>query len=196
MKLVRSLWFVSALAGLICVLLVGSIACLAPRGAWPSLMARGLGHLTFSMIALVLLTSPLARLHPTSRLALLVAWRKPIGIATLLPAVLHFAAVIWSTPDLRRFEIHPATDLPGFLAFCCLVALGVTTPQRVRRSMGSAKWKRLHRRLLTVAFAATIPAAINAEYWPLGVVAAALAILTLRYRWLYYRALGQDRGSV
>lgn len=186
----RSPGVTSASTLLVSALIIGVIMVVADRPRWPTLMARGLGHLTFVLLAVVLLSSPLARLHPRSRVAKLVLWRKPLGIALLVPAVLHFAFVIWSTPDLRRFEIHPTTDLPGALALLCLLTLGATTPDRVKRRLGHARWKRLQRSLIVLAFAFTAPAALAAEFWPLGVTSFALIVTALVYRWRYYKALG------
>ncbi len=188
-RLSRSAWTFTLAALLICGGLVGMIAALSPPPRWPSLMARGLGHLTFWSLAAVLLSSPLARLRPRSRIARLVRWRRQLGLALLVPAVLHFGFVVWSTPDLLRLELHPTTDLPGFLSLACLITLGVTSPARVQRALGAKRWKRLHRRLIVVAFIATVPAALAAEFAPLGLAAAPLAILVLSYRWRYYRGL-------
>jgi len=118
-----------------------------------------------------------------------VRWRRQLGLALLVPALLHFGFVLWSTPGLRRLEIHPTTDLPGFLSLSCLLVLGVTSPARVQRALGAKRWKRLHRRLIVVAFIATVPAALAAEFVPLGLAAAPLVALVLSYRWRYYRSL-------
>lgn len=172
-----------------CGVWIAAVAAVADPHRWPPLMARGLGHLTFLSIAAVLLSSPWARLHPGSVLAKLVRFRRPLGIATLVPAVLHFGFVLWSTPALRRLELDPGTDIPGLVGLSSLLVLGATSNQAAQRALG-ARWKTLHRALLVIAFGATTPAAIAAEWTPIGVLVLPVAIAVLVYRVRYYRAMG------
>jgi len=177
---------------LLCGVWLVAVAVAWDPARWPALMARGLGHLTFLSLAAVLLSSPLARLHP-ERFAGLVRYRRALGIAALVPAVLHFAFVLWSTPALRRLELEPATDIPGLVGLGSLLVLGATSNARAQRALGP-RWKTLHRTLLVVAFGATTPAAIAAEWTPIGLLVLPVALTVLLYRVRYYRALGASRS--
>ncbi|MBJ95310.1 MAG: hypothetical protein CMP23_12680 [Rickettsiales bacterium] len=170
------------------LLVVGLIALLAAEKSWASLMARGLGHLSFLLLGLILLSSPLARFYSTPTLTRLVLWRRPLGIATLVPATVHFALVIWSTPELLEGVIHPLTDLPGMVAFLLLLWMGFTSRRGAQQRLGPGRWKRLHRRAILAAFALTAPAAVGAEFLPLGVIAVLFSVLVLSYRLRYYKA--------
>ena len=177
------------------VLVLGVIALSAPARSWASLMARGSGHLSFALLGVVLLTSPLARFHRVPWTKALVRWRRSLGIAMLFPALLHFALVLWSTPDLLAGVIQPHTDLPGAIALTLLVIMGVTSRTKTQRSMGPQRWKRLHRRLILAAFALTAPAAVNSEYLPMGVLATLICIVVLSYRWHYFKARGVSSNT-
>lgn len=156
--------------------------------------------------------TPLRRLHPS--LSLLVRFRRMIGLYAFFYSTLHLltyvllfsgydvpAAVaglktghlaepwrqlvaVWPTmlDDLEKRRFIQV----GLLAWALLLALAMTSPQRVLRAMGGKNWGRLHKLIYVAAIAAVI------HYWWLvktGVrtpwkVSAILAVLLLmRLAW-------------
>ncbi len=160
------------------------VLLLADPWRWSSLLARGYGHFTYAYLGIILLSTAWAWFHRGSRLAKVVAWRKQLGLATVLCALGHFGFLFWEEPRLLRAEIHWGKDGPGLLALAMLLVLAATSPDAVRRRLGQKRWKRLHM-LTFVAFAITTPAALAAigprTFWlPLSI-----ATLVVGYRGAY-----------
>jgi sulfoxide reductase heme-binding subunit YedZ len=129
--------------------------------------------------------TPVRRLHPS--LAWLIRLRRLVGLwaffyatAHLLTYVLLFSgydvpaaiagvqaghlaepfhqfALVWPAmlDDLEKRRFIQV----GLLAWTILLALAVTSPQRVLRAMGGKNWQRLHRLIYVAGFAAIV------HYW-------------------------------
>ena len=129
--------------------------------------------------------TPVRRLHPA--LAPLVRFRRMIGLYAFFYATLHLLTyvflfsgydvpsavaglrtghlaapwdqlkLIWPTmlDDVRKRRFIQV----GLLAWVILLALAVTSPQRVLRAMGGKNWGRLHKLIYLAAFAAVV------HYW-------------------------------
>jgi sulfoxide reductase heme-binding subunit YedZ len=129
--------------------------------------------------------TPVRRLHPS--LAWLVRLRRLVGLwaffyatAHLLTYVLLFSGydvptavaglqaghlaepwkqlkLVWPSmlDDLEKRRFIQV----GLFAWTILLALAITSPQRVLRAMGGKNWQRLHRLIYVAAFAATV------HYW-------------------------------
>lgn len=161
-----------------------AVLVIAAPGKWPSLLARGYGHMTYAGLGVVLLSTAWAWFHRGTALARVVAWRKQLGLATVLCALGHFGLLFWGEPRLRKAEFEWSNDGPGLLALSMLLVLAATTPDAVRKRMGQKRWKRVHA-LTFVAFAITTPAALAAigrgTFWlPLSI-----ALLVVGYRGAY-----------
>lgn len=99
-----------------------------------------------------------ATLHLMTYVFLFSGYDVPTAVAGLraghLMEPLHQLRLIWPTMlddvEKRRFI------QVGFLAWLILLALAVTSPQRVLRWMGGKNWARLHRLIYVAAIAAVI----------------------------------------
>ena len=129
--------------------------------------------------------TPVRRLH--SGLALLVRFRRMIGLYAFFYATLHLLTYVflfsgYDVPSalaglraghllapweqLRAIWPTMLDDITkrrfiqvGLLAWIVLFALAVTSPQRVLRAMGGKNWGRLHRLIYVAAIAAVV------HYW-------------------------------
>jgi sulfoxide reductase heme-binding subunit YedZ len=165
------------------------------------------GNWALWMLLACLAITPVRRLHRS--LAWLVRLRRIVGLYAFFYATLHLLTYVllfsgYNVPEaMAGLEAHrfgePWRQLMlvwptmlddiekrkfiqvGLLAWVILLALAVTSPQRVLRAMGGKRWQRLHRLIYVAAAAAVI------HYWWLvktGVrtpwkVTAVLAVLLL-----------------
>jgi sulfoxide reductase heme-binding subunit YedZ len=112
-----------------------------------------LGYLALTLLVATLLCTPL-------KIAAGWTWgiklRRMLGLFAFFYASLHFLTylVVDQGLDLRAV-IADITKrrfiLVGFLAFVILIALAITSPKRMVRRMGFARWKRLHRLVYVAA---------------------------------------------
>lgn len=170
------------------------------------------------MLLADLAITPLRRLHP--RLAFLVRFRRLVGLYAFFYATLHLLTYVllfsgYDVPSalaglraghlaepwrqLQAVWPNMLDDLKkrrfiqvGFLAWGLLLALAVSSPQRVLRAMGGKNWGRLHKLIYVAGIAAVI------HYWWLvktGVrapwkVTAILAVLLLaRLLWSWSKQM-------
>jgi sulfoxide reductase heme-binding subunit YedZ len=130
------------------------LAVIAWRGAHGQLGAdpvaavlNQLGYLALTLLVATLLCTPLK---------IVTGWtwgiklRRTLGLFAFFYASLHFLTyfVVDQGLDLRAVVADITKRrfiLVGFLAFVILIALAVTSPKRMVRRMGFARWKRLHR---------------------------------------------------
>jgi sulfoxide reductase heme-binding subunit YedZ len=129
--------------------------------------------------------TPVRRLHTS--LAWLIRFRRLVGLWAFFYATLHLAIYVflfsgYDVPaaiagvqaghlaePFRQFGLiwpRMVDDVlkrrfiqVGLLAWVILLALAVTSPQRVLRAMGGKNWQRLHRLIYVAGFAATV------HYW-------------------------------
>ncbi len=165
------------------------------------------GNWAMYLLLVSLAVTPVRRLSP--KLAWLVRFRRMLGLFAFFYATLHLAiyvflfsgfdlpgamtslghhdlgavrqqwAAVWPTivDDLKKRRFIQV----GLLSYLILLALALTSPQRVMRSLGGKPWQTLHRMVYVAAILAVI------HYWWLvkkGVLApwrdtAVLAVLLL-----------------
>ena len=142
-----------------------------------------------------------ATLHLLTYVLLFSGYDVPGAIAGLQAH--HFAepwrqlVLVWPTM-LGDAEKRPFIQV-GLLAWVILLALAVTSPQRVLRAMGGKKWQRLHRLIYLAGIAGVV------HYWwivktgvrsPMRdtVVLAVLLLARVVY-WLVKRVKGQARAA-
>jgi methionine sulfoxide reductase heme-binding subunit len=137
------------------------------------------------MLLACLAVTPLRRLSP--KIAFLIRFRRLIGLYAFFYATLHLATYIFlfSGYDLPMVLTsiragHPGSIIEewkvvwprifddllkrrfiqvGFFAWVILLALAVTSPAFIMRSMGGKNWQRLHRLIYVASIAAVI------HYW-------------------------------
>jgi sulfoxide reductase heme-binding subunit YedZ len=169
--------------------------------------------------------TPVRRVH--SSLAWLVRLRRMVGLYAFFYATLHLLTYVllfsgYDVPTavagLREGQlgepwvqlklIWPAMldDLQkrrfiqvGLLAWVILLALAVTSPQRVLRAMGGKNWQRLHRLIYVAAAAAVV------HFWwlvktgvlrPWRVTAVLVVLLLARLAYAGMKRLRQSKGPV
>ncbi len=143
------------------------------------------GNWALWLLLVTLAVTPVRRLHRS--LGWLVRLRRMLGLYCFFYATLHLATYIFlfSGYDtagaiaglraghlgepFRQFAIIWPSMLDdaekrrfiqvGLLAWAILLALAVTSPQRVLRAMGGKAWNRLHRLIYLAGFAAVV------HYW-------------------------------
>jgi sulfoxide reductase heme-binding subunit YedZ len=142
------------------------LACLLPAlllvwgavantlGANPAeALLRSTGSWTLRMLCLVLAVTPLRRWLGWPGLA---KFRRMLGLYVFFYAVLHVLAYSWLDMGFDLAAI--VRDIPkrpfilvGFLAFVGLVPLAATSFNRAIRTLGAARWQRLHRLVYAIA---------------------------------------------
>ncbi|WP_241236177.1 ferric reductase-like transmembrane domain-containing protein [Brevibacillus marinus] len=139
------------------------------REAW-SMM---LGYTAFIGVGVTLLIGPLKQWLPRQWASFLLTLRRDVGIWTGFAAILHVALVLISFERGVEFLFFLDPQQPsrgwlylfleetrggwslnismmgianylGLLAFCCILAMWLTSSSRAERLMGGAAWKRLH----------------------------------------------------
>lgn len=142
------------------------LACLLPAvllvagafadtlGANPAeALLRSTGAWTLRMLCLVLAVTPLRRWLGWPGLA---KFRRMLGLYVFFYAVLHVLAYSWLDMgfDLAAI-VHDIPKRPfilvGFLAFVGLLPLAATSFNRAIRTLGAARWQRLHRLVYVIA---------------------------------------------
>lgn len=132
-------------------LAITPIRRLSPKLAWLVRFRRMVGLWAFVY----------ATLHLLIYVFLFSGYDVPSAIAGLrahhLAEPFHQFALVWPTmlQDLVRRKFIQV----GLLAWVILLALAVTSPQRVLRAMGGVNWRRLHRLIYVAGAAAVI------HYW-------------------------------
>jgi sulfoxide reductase heme-binding subunit YedZ len=115
-------------------------------------LAKESGEWTFRFLLVTLAISPLQTL---TGLRITGRYRRMLGLFTLFYACCHFLVYLMFLLGFRWAALgQDILERPyitvGFSAFVILVALGVTSPKAMVRSLGR-NWKRLHRLVYLVA---------------------------------------------
>lgn len=136
------------------------VLCLLPfawlfHGAWANTLGanpaealiRSTGDWTLRLLCLTLAVTPLRQW--TGRPAL-ARFRRMLGLFTFFYVVLHFLSYAWLDMGLDPAAI--AADIPkrpfalvGFSGLVLMVPLAATSFNRAIKSLGAARWQRLHR---------------------------------------------------
>ena len=150
----RTLWLHAAakpLLFLICLLPLAYLvwgAVSENLGANPAeALIRSLGDWSLRGLCLTLAVTPL---RVISGQAALARFRRMLGLFSFFYASLHLLAYAWLDMGLEPGDI--AADilkrpfiLMGFTAWLMLLPLAATSFNRVIKTMGAARWQRLHR---------------------------------------------------
>lgn len=154
-SLLKCATFIGVLAPAAWIAIEASQGWLGPRPIMEAIHQSGLWAVRF--LALTLAVTPLRQ---ASRVSRILAVRRMLGLTVLGYAALHLCLYIVD----QKFAIaHVATEIVsrvylaiGFLAFCGLCALGVTSTDRTIAWLGARNWTRLHRFVYPAAVIATV----------------------------------------
>ncbi|RFU43906.1 protein-methionine-sulfoxide reductase heme-binding subunit MsrQ [Paraburkholderia sp. DHOC27] len=114
-------------------------------------ITRSTGLWTLVFLCITLAVTPLRRL---TGVAVLVRFRRMLGLYTFFYAALHFTTYIWFdkwfdvVAVLKDIGKRPFI-MVGFAAFVLLIALAVTSPRAMVRKLGR-RWQTLHRAIYAV----------------------------------------------
>ncbi len=146
-------------------------------------LMRGTGDWVLRMLCLTLAVTPLREWTGWSALA---RFRRLLGVASFGYGVTHFLCYAWLDMSLDPAAI--VKDIPkrpfilvGTLALLLMAPLAATSFNRAIRTLGAARWKKLHRLVYPVALLALLhffwmrAAKNNFAEW--SVYAAVLAVL-------------------
>ena len=150
----RSLWLHAAAKPLLFLICLLPLAYLVWGAISENLSAnpaealiRSLGDWSLRGLCLTLAVSPL---RVISGQAALARFRRMLGLFSFFYASLHLLAYAWLDMGLEPGDI--AADilkrpfiLMGFTAWLMLLPLAATSFNRVIKTMGAARWQRLHR---------------------------------------------------
>lgn len=182
------------------------------------------GHWAMYMLLASLAITPIRRL--SSKLGWLVRFRRMLGLYAFFYATLHLATyvflfsgfdIVTAFDALKHGDIHTvaqqwrdvwphmlddAKKRPfvqiGLLAWCILLALALTSPQRIMRWMGGKRWQTLHRTVYGAAALAVI------HYWmvvktgvlePWKVTAVLVILLLARVIWQIRKQMLSRRSA-
>ena len=114
------------------------------------------GIWTIRFLVITLAITPLRKLTGQ---AILIRFRRMLGLFTFFYACMHFLTYIWLDQYFDwPFIIKDITEHPyiivGFTTFLILFSLAVTSPRFMVRKMGK-NWKKLHRLIYPAAFLAS-----------------------------------------
>ncbi len=114
------------------------------------------GIWTLRFLVITLTISPLRRLTGQ---AVLIRFRRMLGLFTFFYASMHFLTYIWldqyfDWPFIVEDIVEHPYVIVGFSTFLILLSLAVTSPRFMVRRLGT-KWKKLHRLIYPAAFLAS-----------------------------------------
>lgn len=156
-KKIYDLWIVGGCLVFLAVFIAGALVLRPEARLGPEvLVLRGLGALAFSLLHLILLIGPLARL--TTRAAPLLYNRRHLGVATFLVALLHgflslgyyggFGVVGPIEAFFGDGASGPLFGLPfeawGVFGLLCMFVMAATSHDFWLKNLGPRVWKALH----------------------------------------------------
>jgi len=149
-----SLGLVVALAGA-AVALPGELGTIVAR--------RGYGFFSFWYLTIVLLSTPWARFHRTRRVGRVIALREALGNATVFFVAGHVFAMGLLEPVYFIDYANPE-DVPGLVSSLIVAVLALTSLPGIRRRIGAARWKRIHRWIF-VAWGSIVLVVVMSRPW-------------------------------
>lgn len=108
------------------------------------------GFIACGLLLFLLSLNPLRRVYPTiTSIAFINRFRRQIGVAVFVYALLHYIAVILKkickTGNFWPSYLLQAVPLTGIIAFILLFLLAITSNDYSIRKLGGRRWKQLHR---------------------------------------------------
>lgn len=154
-------WLVPAVTtgGLLPLLVLGIRAWRRDLGANP--IAEALNELGLLALVLLLLSLSATPLQVVTHWKWPIRIRKALGLLGFLYVCLHFLlyAVVDQAFALKAIGEDIAKRpfiLVGFVAFVLLIPLAVTSTSKSLKSLGFARWKRLHRLVYPIGILAVV----------------------------------------
>lgn len=150
----RSKWFLVFVLSIPAIPVLYRICFVEWSQASYDKMMHTSGEFAARVLILTLLISPMRMLFPNNAFwKWMRKHRRWVGLVALLHAVLHVVAYVGYHMELSRIlaDLGKATYLFGWLAFACMLVLGLTSTNGIIKAMGHTNWQRLHRAVYAVA---------------------------------------------
>ena len=153
-------------------------------------LVRQSGVLALQMLLVTLAVTPVAKI---ARQPWLVRHRRTIGLWAFAMVLMHLSSYLFIDKEMGWAEIgkdilkRPFITI-GMAAFLALIPLAITSLDRIRRSMGPHRWKRLHQLMYLIVPAGVLHyyLLVKADHRP-PLVYAGVAALLLGWRvWMFY----------
>jgi len=163
-------------------------------------VTRCLGKWALSFLLITLCVTPLRRFTGWPWIGRL---RRMLGLYTFFYACLHVTSYLWFDQFFDWQEIakdilkRPFITL-GFIAFCLLVPLAVTSNKAMIRRLGGRRWQDLHRTVYAIAIIAVVHFSLMVKKdltQPLLYGIGLALLLGLRGFWLYREKQKQLAGA-
>jgi len=132
-----------------------------------------LGFVACVLLATVLTFTPLRVIFPQSKLALaLNRHRRLVGVSAFVYAALHLATHLLYAGGfgVLASDVKKPFLVTGLVAFTILLALAVTSLNRLVRALGAKHWKMLHRLAYVAAALAAYHQAAARKLFPMQVL--------------------------
>lgn len=187
------------------------VACLGPfawlfYGAWANTLGanpaealiRSTGDWTLRFLCVTLVVTPLRQ---WTGLAVLLRFRRMLGLFAFFYACLHFLAYGWLDKSLDLAEIlkdiaKRPLILVGSLALLLLIPLAATSFNRAIRSLGAKRWQALHRAVYAIVLLGLLHFFwMRAAKNDLAEVAVYAAVIALLLGWRMAQALAKRRQA-
>lgn len=187
------------------------VACLGPfawlfYGAWANTLGanpaealiRSTGDWTLRFLCVTLVVTPLRQ---WTGLAVLLRFRRMLGLFAFFYACLHFLAYGWLDKGLDLAEILKDIAkrpfiLVGSLALLLLIPLAATSFNRAIRSLGAKRWQALHRAVYAIVLLGLLHFFwMRAAKNDLAEVAVYAAVIALLLGWRMAQALAKRRQA-
>lgn len=153
-------------------------------------LVRQSGVLALRLLLVTLLVTPVAKL---TRQPWIIRHRRTIGLWAFAMVLMHLSSYLFIDKEMDWTEIgkdilkRPYITI-GMAAFLALIPLAITSLDRIRRSMGPRRWKRLHQAMYLIVPAGVLHyyLLVKADHRP-PLVYAGIAALLLGWRaWGFY----------
>ena len=171
----------------------------AVLGANPAeTLIRATGDWTLRFLCITLAVTPVRVLTGQAALA---RWRRMLGLFTFFYGVVHFLCYSWLDMSLVLGDIvHDIAKRPfilvGTSALVLMSPLAATSFNRAIKTLGSARWRALHRLVYACALLGLLHffwmRSAKRNYAEVGIYAAVLAVLL---GWRVVRRLRSGAGS-
>jgi sulfoxide reductase heme-binding subunit YedZ len=155
-------------------------------------MTRNTGDWTLYFLFITLAMTPLRKLLHWNWL---IRLRRMLGLFTFFYASLHFLCFFWfdhffDVQEMLKDVIKRPFIAVGFIAFCLLIPLAITSNNASIKKLGGHVWQLLHRAIYVIA-----PLAVLHYFWmksgkndvnqPLIFAGVLIVLLGLRIMWRY-----------
>lgn len=142
---------------------------------------KSLGSYTFYLLLIILFSKPLAVLTGGKIFWKIVSYRRELGVLSFWTFLVHSAGFAYSY-QLYRFTAWPAPIYWGAIAGVGMVILGFTANNYAVRLL-RRNWKKLHRIVYFVFFAALVHIALTRQQYLSYIIIGSIFLVLKLWEW-------------